>query len=116
MNGIANWDDLEDAVSAEIARLNQEYGVRSEQIVQELTQDLVKIRRQKRKQYPVQKFTKNLNIPALTWDLMLHNKTVILIPLKVVSDCISGTVKNSKILNFLLFRVNKVSQMHNNRL
>ena len=48
MNGIANWDDLEDAVSAEIARLNQEYGVRSEQIVQELTQDLVKIRRQKR--------------------------------------------------------------------
>ena len=77
---------------------------------------LLKIRRQKRKQYPVQKFTKNLNIPALTWDLMLHNKTVILIPLKVVSDCISGTVKNSKILNFLLFRVNKVSQMHNNRL
>ena len=48
LNGIANWDELQDTIQAKIASLSSEYGATAQVITQELSQELDKIKRQKR--------------------------------------------------------------------
>ena len=48
LNGIANWDELQDTIHAKIDSLSSEYGATAQVITQDLTTELEKIKRQKR--------------------------------------------------------------------
>ena len=48
LNAVANWDDLQETVQNKIAECSNEYGAHAQIVIQELLQDLEKIKRQKR--------------------------------------------------------------------
>ena len=48
LNGIGNWDEVQDTIQAKISSLSSEYGATAQIITQELAQELEKIKRQKR--------------------------------------------------------------------
>ena len=48
LNGIAQWDDIQEAIQAKLVELSYEYGAHTQILTQELSTELNKIKRQKR--------------------------------------------------------------------